>query len=98
MNHEVPTADLRFRRSEHIRVEVPILAAADGSARLLDRTGKPLAVPVASSVRDDPEGSRWQAARLTLAPLTVGDYLIEITRADRAGGAGRLLVAFRVIP
>jgi hypothetical protein len=53
---------------------------------------------VASSVRDDPEGSRWQAARLTLAPLTVGDYLIEITRADRAGGAGRLLVAFRVIP
>jgi hypothetical protein len=96
-NHEVPTADLRFRRSEHLLVEMPLGAAGEVSARLLDRTGKPLPVPVASSVRDDADGSRWQTARLTLAPLAPADYLIEITRAGRAGDAGRVLVAFRVI-
>jgi VWFA-related protein len=96
-NREVPTADLRFRRSEHLLVEMPVGAAGEVSARLLDRTGKPLPVPVASSVRDDADGSRWQTARLTLAPLAVGDYLIEITRAGHAPDAGRVLVAFRLI-
>ena len=105
-NREVPTADLRFRRSEHLLVEMPIGAAGDVSARLLDRNGKPLPVPVASSVRDDADGSHWQTARLALAPLTVGEYLIEVTTAGAPGGSGeaegpgrsRSLVAFRVIP
>ena len=52
-NKEVPTADLRFRRSESVRVEIPTSADAAGTARLLDRTGKPLAVPVAAAIRDD---------------------------------------------
>ena len=57
-NREVPTADLRFRRSEQIKVE--ILAAGDDTvnARLLDRTGKPLAVPVTAAVRNDADGAR----------------------------------------
>jgi hypothetical protein len=52
-------------------------------------------------VRDDADGSRWQTAQLALAPLGVGDYLIELAGgAGRAGGAGglRALAAFRIVP
>jgi VWFA-related protein len=92
-NKEVPTADLRFRRSESVRVEIPTTAAAAGAARLLDRTGKPLAVPVAAAVRDDPDGSRWLTAQLALAPLAPGDYVIEIANGER-----RMLSGFRIVP
>jgi VWFA-related protein len=92
-NKEVPTADLRFRRNESIRVEIPTTAGAAGAARLLDRTGKPLAVPVAAAVRDDADGSRWLTAQLALAPLAQGDYVIELTIGER-----RMLSAFRIVP
>jgi hypothetical protein len=92
-NKETPTADLRFRRSESIRLEIPTTAAEAGAARLLDRTGKPLAVPVATVVRDDPDGSRWITAQLALAPLAPGDYVIEIASGER-----RLLSGFRIVP
>ena len=95
-NKDVPTADVRFRRSDRLRVEVLASMTASGPVRLLDRAGKPLAVPVAGSVRDDADGSRWRTAELALAPLAPGDYIIEL--ADGAGGAGRMLVAFRVVP
>jgi VWFA-related protein len=92
-NKEVPTADLRFRRSEQIRVEIPSASSDAVTARLLDRTGKALAVPVTAAVRDDPDGSRWRTAQLALAPLAPGDYVIEI-----ASGNQRMLSAFRVVP
>ena len=44
-----------------MHVEVPS-AASTATARLLDRTGKPLTVPVASATRDDTDGSRWASA------------------------------------
>ena len=91
-NKEVPTADLRFRRSESVRLEIPTSAEAAGTARLLDRTGKPLAVPVATAIRDDADGSRWQTAQLALAPLAPGDYVIEIANGER-----KLLSAFRIV-
>jgi VWFA-related protein len=92
-NREVPTADLRYRRSEQVRVEVPYAASDPLTARLLDRTGKPLAVPVAASVRDDPDGSRWATGQLALAPLAPGDYVIEMS-----SGTQRMLSSFRIIP
>jgi hypothetical protein len=92
-NKEVPTADLRFRRSESIRLEIPTTADAAGAARLLDRTGKPLAVPVAAALREDADGSRWLTAQLALAPLAPADYVIELTISER-----RMLSAFRIIP
>ena len=92
-NREMATADLRFRRSERLRVDVPTPAADAVSARLLDRTGSAMPIPVAAAVRDDPDGSRWQSAEVALAPLAPGDYLVEL-----AAGASRTLVAFRVIP
>jgi VWFA-related protein len=101
-NKELPTADLRFRRNEQVRVEIPTVSSDPVTARLLDRTGKPLAVPVTATVRDDADGSRWVTAQLALAPLAAGDYVIEIVAG--AGGSGapggekRLISAFRVVP
>lgn len=94
---EMPTADLRFRRTDELRVEIPTPASDPLTGRLLDRSGKPLPLPMTFTVRDDPDGSRWQAGRLTLAPLAPGDYMIEVTGTDGAAGS-RTLVAFRVIP
>jgi hypothetical protein len=92
-NKEVPTADLRFRRSEQVRVEIPTASSDPITARLLDRTGKPLAVPVTAALRDDGDGSRWRTAQLALAPLAPGDYAIEL-----AAGETRLITGFRVVP
>jgi hypothetical protein len=111
LNRDVPTADLRFRRGEHLAVEVPVPRGAAASARLLDRTGKPLPIPVAAEVRDDADGSSWATARLAMAPLAVGEYVVEIATVAGPGGSGRAggpagtnaseskrLVAFRVVP
>jgi VWFA-related protein len=93
-NRDAPTADLRFRRTERLKVEVPGESGDAVTARLLDRTGKLVAaIPVASSTRVDPDGSRWQIAQLSLVPLGIGDYVIEV-----AAGATRTLAAFRIVP
>jgi len=91
-NKEMPTADLRFRRSDRLRVEVP--SAADvTSARLLDRTGKPIvAIPVTANTRSTPDGMKWATAELLLAPLGPGDYVVEVM-----AGATRTLAAFRIV-
>ena len=97
-NKEVPTADLRFRRSDTLRVLMPASPAmAAESARLLDRTGKALAVPVTVEASQDPEGSRWLSGQAMLAPLAPGDYLVEIV-ATASGAQRRTLTAFRVVP
>ncbi len=92
-NKEVPTADRRYRRSEQLRLEVPMPEGGAVTARLLDRTGKPLAVPVNVATRDDNDGTRWQTAQLALAPLAPADYIIELTN-----GTNRTLIGFRVVP
>jgi VWFA-related protein len=91
-NKDAPTADLRFRRSERLRVEVPVTADV-AVARLLDRTGKPLAVPVAAATRTDADGSRWATGELLLSPLAPADYVVEIS----VNGT-RTMAAFRIVP
>ena len=91
-NKEQPTADLRFRRSDRLRVEVP--SAVDiTSARLLDRTGKPIAaIPVTPNTRTDADGTKWATAELLLAPLGPGDYVVEVV-----AGETRTIAAFRIV-
>jgi VWFA-related protein len=97
-NKEVPTADLRFRRSDTLRVLIPVSSAmAAESARLLDRTGKALAVPVAVMATQETDGSRWLSGQAMLAPLAPGDYLVEIV-ATTSGAQRRTLTAFRIVP
>jgi VWFA-related protein len=92
-NQTVVTADRRFRRSEQLRMEMPVSGSGTPTARLLDRTGKALAVPVNMSARDDSDGTHWQTAQLGLAPLAPSDYIIEI-----ANGQNRTMIGFRVVP
>lgn len=92
-NRELRTADVRFRRTDQLGVDIPSGSAEPAQARLLGRNGQPLPLPVTSAVRDDPDGSRWQTARVSLAPLTVGDYIMEV-----AAGAERKLIGFRIVP
>ena len=96
-NREIATADLRFRRSDTLRVAVPASDSSESSARLLDRTGKVLQVPVPTSMRDEADGSKSRSATLALAPLATGDYLIELI-ASQSTGPARTLIAFRVVP
>ena len=92
-NREVRTADVRFRRTEQVGLDLPSTTGEPAQARLLGRNGQPLPLPVTVAVRDDPDGSRWQTARVSLAPLAPGDYVLEMTT-----GSERKLVGFRIIP
>jgi VWFA-related protein len=90
---EIPTADLRFRRTERLIVETPASLGNDMSARLLGRNGSALNVPVAMAIREDADGTRWRRAEVGLAPLAPGEYIVETT-----AGAERTLAGFRVVP
>jgi len=74
------TADTRFSRSERIRLELATTVPGTAAARLLDRAGQPLQVPVQVSARPDDSGQfRWIVADAALAPLAPGQYTIEVT-------------------
>ncbi len=90
-----PAAAFSFRRTERLRVEWPLLqAVASSQARLLDRNGKPVALPMTISTREA-GGSTSLTTDLNMAPLGAGDYLIEI--AVKAGETTeQQLVAIRV--
>jgi hypothetical protein len=88
------TADPRFPRSDRIRFEVPTTVTGSATARMLDRNGNPMQIPVQVTERADPSGSfRWIVVDAALAPLAPGDYGIEVT----LGGA-KQLGAFKVVP
>ena len=73
------TADFRFSRSERIRLELATTVPGSAAARLLDRAGQPIQVPVEVSARPDDSGQfRWIVADATLAPLAPGQYTIEV--------------------
>jgi hypothetical protein len=91
-----PTADPRFRRTERIRAEVPILTtgAVTGTGRVLTREGQPLPLQVAIGERtDEKAGARYLVADVTLAPLAQGDYVLEVQAGRESATYG-----FRIIP
>jgi hypothetical protein len=96
-SEELPTADRRFRRTERLIVQVSASMAPESvTAELLDRSGKPLQVPVAATIVDK-DFVRWTRAELALAPLAAGDYLLRI--ASRRGEEQVVTLApFRIIP
>ena len=91
----VPTGDLRFRRQERVRVEVPVAGTiSESTTRLLDRNGKPLNVPVAPLSGGGT--SAVAGGEVTLAPLAASDYLLETT-IKHPGGTEKVLTAFKII-
>ncbi len=88
------TADPRFQRSERVRLESATSAAGTATARMLDRGGNLINVPVQVTERPDDSGEfRWLVADAVLAPLAPGDYAIELTLDD-----AKVVTAFKVIP
>ena len=88
------TADPRFQRSDRVRLELPAMGEGKPTGRMLDRLGNPMFVPVQVSEKPDPSGAfRWIVADATLAPLTNGDYAIEVVL-----GTAKQITAFRLAP
>jgi VWFA-related protein len=96
-NKVVPAADLRFSRSDRLRIELPVGPdVKPATGRLLDRAGQPLQVPVAVSERtDEASGQRWIVADVVLGPLAAGDFGIEIGLAGAK--AQNVVTAIRVV-
>ncbi|HET7219063.1 MAG TPA: VWA domain-containing protein, partial [Vicinamibacterales bacterium] len=95
-NRVVPAADFRFSRTERIRLDLAAGAEIKPvSGRLLDRGGQPLQVPVTVGERSDAAtGQRWITADVVLAPLSPGDYAIEVT--VQGAQEQRIVTAIRV--
>jgi hypothetical protein len=88
------TADPRFLRSERIRLEHATTQTATATARMLDRNGNPLNVPVQVGEREDASNRfRWIVIDASLAPFAPGDYAIEVTQ-----GQAKQVTGFRVVP
>jgi len=91
-----PTADPRFRRTERLRGEVPILAEGQvtGSGRVLNVEGQGLPLQVAMSERTDEKSSaRYLVGEVVLAPLAQGDFILEIQ-----AGRQSVTYGFRIVP
>jgi VWFA-related protein len=90
-----PLAAFYFRRTERLRIDWPVLQPLESqSARLLDRNGDPLAVPVTLSTRES-EGRTTLSGLVMLAPLGIGQYLIEVN-AKAGETSEQQLIAIRV--
>jgi VWFA-related protein len=96
-NRVLPAASFQFSRTERARLEFPVGASVKpGTGRLLDKAGKPLAIPVTLGERTDEQtGQRWITADIVLAPLGTGDYAVELV-VITATMEQKVLTALRV--
>jgi VWFA-related protein len=92
-NRVVAATSPLFSRTDRLRLERAIEGgdAGEGAARILDRTGKVIPIPLAVALRADADGRRWVTTEVALAAFAAGDYVIEI---DAAGQ--KTLTAIRV--
>ena len=96
-NRHVLTATPVFRRTEHLRVDVPVTGGIEATETdLLDRNGKPIQVPVTATALTE-GGSSWASAEIALAPLAPGDYVVRTTVRIH-NRRQEILTAFRVVP
>jgi VWFA-related protein len=95
----VPTADPRFRRTERLRIEIPIAGEGfTGSGRLLTREGSPTPLVVTVGTRTDAAtGRSFAVAEVTLAPLAAGEYVLEASLVKN-GKTEIVTYGFRIIP
>lgn len=95
----VPTADPRFRRTERLRIEVPLAEpATEATGRMLTREGQPMPLVVTSSSRvDEATQLRLGVADVTLSALAAGEYVLEFTikTNDQTEVVG---YGFRIVP
>jgi hypothetical protein len=96
-NRVLPAASFQFSRTERARLEFPVGADVKaGTGRLLDKAGKPLAIPVTLAERTDEQtGQRWLTAETILAALAPGEYVVELV-VTRATLEQKIVTAIRV--
>ena len=95
----VPTADSRFRRTERLRLEVPLAAEGfTGTGKLLTREGQatPLVVTVTGRT-DDATKQQFSVADVSLAPLAAGEYVLELS-LTKGGKTDVVSYGFRIVP
>jgi VWFA-related protein len=95
----LPTADPRFRRTERLRVEVPLAADGfTGTGRLLTREGQATPLVVSFTARtDDATKQMFGVADVSLAPLAAGEYVLELSLA-KSGKTETVSYGFRIVP
>jgi VWFA-related protein len=94
----MPTADPRFRRTERLRIEVPVASEGfTGTGRLLTREGQALQVVVNVSTRADAKGKHLAVGEAALAPLAAGEYVLELA-LTKDGKTETIAYGFRLIP
>lgn len=95
----VPTADARFRRTERLRIEVPVAGdhvAATG--RLLTRDGRPMPLSVTYQVRrDEAQARTFGVGEVILSPLAAGEYVLELAFTID-GTSSPVAYGFRIVP
>jgi VWFA-related protein len=92
-----PTADSRFRRTERIRLELPVLAeGVTTTGRMLNREGQAMPLTVTTSERAD-GAMKLATAEVILAPLAEGEYVIELSCAAKTG-TETISYGFRIVP
>jgi hypothetical protein len=95
----VPTADPRFRRTERLRIEVPLAEpATEATGRMLTRDGQPMPLIVTYSSRvDEATELRLGVADVTLSALAAGEYVLEFT-INSGGQTEVVSYGFRIVP
>jgi VWFA-related protein len=95
----LPTADPRFRRTERLRVEVPL--AGDGftaTGRVLTRDGTATPLVVSFTTRTGEAATQQLGvADVTLAPLAEGEYVLELSLVKN-GRTDVVAYGFRMVP
>jgi hypothetical protein len=90
------TSDLRFTRTDWLRVTVPITEApASVTAELVDQRGGVMAIPVTARAEKSAVGD-VAIGELSLAPLAAGEYVVRLV-IDIGGTKIERLAAFRVV-
>ena len=92
----VPTAVPQFQRSDRIRMDLPLLRPSTVTADVLDRSGKPMALPVEASTHADGDLT-WARAEIAVAPLAPGDYILRFSLTGE-GAPIHNLTGFKVVP
>jgi VWFA-related protein len=89
----VDTADLRFRRNERLRVEVPTTSSSDPDVGIVDRAGTRTQIPVNVSRRPDASGAfEWLVVDLALNPFAMSEYAVVVSQEGDTRAVG-----FRII-
>lgn len=93
----LPTADLRFRRQERIRLEWPTLVAPEAlTVSVVNLRGEAINVPAQVSTRDE-KGTRLAVVDFGFAPLAPGGYALLLRETGQPVEAS-VIVAVQVIP